>query len=148
MESGVCEDAVDPLGRGRGWGLGDGDQVSVEIAQAAGWIGVCRVSGELEGLTAAAAEVDLFAVAVCAGVLHPTLATEAVEGWRVLPEPLEGMGADGVELKAGDDGGGVAWESEAGGVDEHHLASPTADAGFGVAGIVVGKDGLELDAAA
>jgi hypothetical protein len=59
--------------------------------QVAGGIGGVRVSGELEGLAPAAAEVDLTQGAAMAGLRQPVSSAEAVEQIAVVPgirEPI------------------------------------------------------------
>src|ERR1700758_3657302 len=50
-----------------------------------------------------------------------------------------------VEVQPGEDSGGVAGEGLSYWIDQHHLASPAADAGLGEAPKVIGKDSFEVD---
>src|SRR5688572_3192346 len=115
-----------------------GDDVVVG-GQVADRVRARGVAGELERLTAAAAEIDLSALAAAAGVGHPVRAAEALEGLRPLPDPRQGVLPDadpgqrqGVCGRAGQD---VA-------VGHHGElpAAPATHAGFGVPLVVVWED--------
>src|SRR5690349_1162258 len=63
----------------------------VHRRQRAGRIGIGCVARQRKGLAAAAAEIDLAELAGFARLLHPAGAAIAVEGFRVLPDPGNGM---------------------------------------------------------
>lgn len=99
-------------------------------------------------MAAAAAEVDGAAVAGFAGILHPGIAAEFLEGFAGLPDFSEGLVFYVGELQARDDFCGVTGKRFAVGRDQHQFAAPAAHAGLGIFRVVVGDDGLDADFAA
>src|SRR5258708_16625391 len=97
-----------------------------------------RVSGEQESLAAASAKILCALVATAAGLGHPVFAPKALERGRVSPDVFESLLADVFEFESGNHFRGVARKHFACGIDEHQSASPTAHAGFGKTGVIVG----------
>src|SRR5580704_9580267 len=110
-------------------------------------IGGGGVAGERKGLAAAAAEIDVAAVAALARLLHPRRAAEGVEGRRILPDIGERMFAYRPEFKPGDRLGGVARQHFAGGRHVERAPTPAADARFWQSRVIVWHHGVDDDLA-
>src|SRR3546814_7582016 len=91
-----------------------------------------------EGLAAAAAPIDLAALAGAAGLRHPGGAAVGLEGRRVQPDLAQALVADAVEGERGDRFRGVAGQHLAGRRDVEELAAPAAHAGLRPPRVVVG----------
>src|SRR6516225_12432607 len=76
--------------------FGDAGMVGSKMARRIGGGGV---AGQREGLTAAAAEIELATRAARARFLHPRAAAEGIEGRRVRPDIGERMLAHVPEFK-------------------------------------------------
>src|SRR5581483_958749 len=97
--------------------------------QRAGRVRVAGIAGQREGLTAAAAKIDLAEFATLAWLGHPPRSAIAVERFRVLPDPGDRMvGAHGFELEPRDALGRMARQDLAGRRDIEELPSPAAHA--------------------
>src|SRR5579864_1020298 len=102
----------------------------------AGWseradrVGGGGVTGEEQGLAAAAAEVQLTAVAGSARLLHPVFTAKFLERVRRFPNLSQTAVLHILEVQCRDDFCGVAGKRFAAGGDEHELASPAAHAGL------------------
>ena len=102
-------------------------------------IGAGGIAGELEGLAAAAAEVELAPVAAPAGVRHPVRPAEALEEGRLAPDPGQGVLAHaGPRQRQGVSG--RARQDVAVGHHGELPPSPAAHAGLGIPAVVVGQD--------
>src|SRR5262245_14812290 len=66
-------------------------------AQRAHRVGVRRVPGQHERLTAASSEVDGLPRTAAARLRHPLVAAECLKPGRLGPDPLEGSSADVLE---------------------------------------------------
>src|SRR6202012_1309647 len=84
------EDGVRWGNRAVGRSHGGGHDLVIR-GQLADRVGPGRVAGQLERLTAAAAEVELAAVTAPAGVGHPVRAPEGLEDRGLLPDPGQGV---------------------------------------------------------
>src|SRR5260370_445054 len=110
-------------------------------------IGRGGVAGERKGLAAAAAEIELSTRAARARLLHPRRAAEGIEGRRVRPDIGERMLAHVPEFKAGNRLGRMAGQHLARWRHVERAPAPAADAGLGIAGIVVRHHRVDDDAA-
>src|SRR5438067_9678675 len=79
--------------------LGELAMIGREVAHG---IGCASVTGEREGLAAAAAEIQFATRAASAWLLHPCRAAKGIEGRRVRPDVGERLLAHVPECKAGD----------------------------------------------
>src|SRR5262245_31461154 len=116
-------------------------------SEMAHWIGYGGVAGKGEGLAAAAAEIQLAARAACARLLHPCGAAEDVEGRGVPPDIGERTLAHVPEFKAGNRLSRVTGQHLACRCHVEGAATPAANAWLWIAGIVVGHDRIDDDAA-
>src|SRR5689334_295838 len=101
------------------------EDLFVQRREGAGRIGISRIARQRKGLTAAAAEIDLAEIAALARLRHPAGAAIAVEGFRVLPDPGDGMiGTNRLELQARDALRRVARQDFSGRRDVEELPAP------------------------
>src|SRR5437870_11295312 len=84
-----------------------------------GGIGGARVSGEQESLAAAAAKIFGTAITTAAGLGHPRLSAEFLEGARLVPNPFERMLANIVEGESGNHTCCLTGERSARGIDQY-----------------------------
>ena len=111
-------------------------------------VGVRRVAGEQEGLAAAAAEVLLLLVATAAGRAHPFVATEFLEGGRLVPQPGEALVAHRGEFQPLDHARLLAGHGDAVRGDGEVDRAPAVHARLGAALVVVGDDEVDRHAIA
>ncbi len=97
----------------------DGVDFGAVGGEGADGVGGGGVTGEEQGLAAAAAEVEGAAVAGFAWILHPTFAAEFLEGVAGVPDFGEGLIFYVGELQAGDDFCGVTGKRFAARGDQH-----------------------------
>src|SRR5258706_2992951 len=110
-------------------------------------IGGAGGGGGCEGLEAAAAEIDVAALAALARLWQEARAAEGVEGGVVFPDLAQRMVFHRPEFEARDRLGRVARQDAAGRRHVERAAAPTADARLGEAGVIVGHNGVDDDAA-
>src|SRR6266540_4756841 len=90
-------------------------------------VGCAGVTGEREGLAAAAAKIQLATRAACARLLHPCAAAESIEGRGICPDVGERMLAHVPEFKAGNRLGGVTGQHLARGRHVERASAPAPD---------------------
>src|SRR6476660_67173 len=101
---------------GCGFSFGQLENPLMHRRERAGRIGIAGITGQREGLAAAAAEIDSPELAALARLRHPPRAAIAVEGFRMLPDPGDRMvRPDRFEFEPGDAFGGVTGQDLAGG---------------------------------
>src|SRR6266511_4954469 len=105
-------------------------------------VGCAGVTGEREGLAAAAAKIQLATRAACARLLHPCAAAESIEGRGICPDVGERMLAHVPEFKAGNLLGAVTSQHYALALHVELPTSPAPDARLWVAGVIVGHHGV------
>src|SRR5262245_33931672 len=110
-------------------------------------IGCGGIAGKREGLTAAAAEIDLATRATGAWLLHPGGTAKSVESRRVRPNIGKRSLAHVPEFEAGNRLGGMTGQHLARRRDIERAPAPAADARLRIAGVVVGHDRVDDDAA-
>src|SRR6266436_8151103 len=110
-------------------------------------IGGAGVAGEREGLAAAAAEIDVAALAALARLRQEARAPEGIEGGVMFPDLAQRMVFHRPEFEARDRLGGMARQHAAGRGHVERAAAPSADARLGEAGVIVGHNGVDDDAA-
>src|SRR6266508_2934600 len=110
-------------------------------------VGCSGVAGNGEGLAAAAAEIQLATRTTRARLLHPCGTAEGVEGRGIRPDIGEGTLAHVPEFKAGDRLSRVAGQHLARRRHVERAAAPATDARLWIAGVVVGHDRIDDDAA-
>src|SRR5262249_136216 len=121
-------------------------ELAVVGREMAHGIGCASVTGEREGLAAAAAEIHPATRPASAWLLHPRAAAKGIEGRRVRPDVGERMLAHVPESKAGDRLGGMTRQHLPGRRHVQRTPAPTADARLRVAGIVVRNHRIDDDA--
>src|SRR6266853_405821 len=107
-------------------------------------------SGESEqtgSVAAAAAEIQLAAVAGFARLLHPSFAAEFLERGGVFPYLSQAAVFHVFECEAGNDLRGMAGKRIAAQRDQHQLAAPAAHAGLGVFRVIIGDDVFDANPA-
>src|SRR5262245_47601772 len=105
------------------------------------------IADEREGLAATAAEIDLATRATGAWLLHPGGTAKSVESRRVRPNIGERAIAHVPEFEAGNRLGGMTGQHLARRRDIERAPAPAADARLRIAGVVVGHDRVDDDAA-
>src|SRR5918998_3440748 len=130
-----------PLVRG-GHGRGHDPVVGREVADR---IRASGIAGQLEGLAAAAAEVEVPALAAAAGLGHPIRPAEALEQLGPFPDPLQRV----LPHAGPGQGQGVCGRAREDVAVGHHgelAPAPAAHAGLGVPAVVVRQDVDDLHA--
>src|ERR1700738_650504 len=128
----------------RGSGIGGGFENGVNLGawwrEGADGVGGGGVSGDEQGLAAAAAEVDFAAVAGATWLLHPVFAPEFLKGSGRIPDFAQAAVLHIVERQSRNNFCGVTGKRIAFGGDEHKLACPAAHARFGKTCVIIGDD--------
>ena len=102
------------------------------------------VASDGESLATASAEVDLAPIAGATGLLHPSFASEGLEGCAMAPNIREGAFAQIVEDEAGKRLRGVAGQHAPRGRDDDDRASPAPHARLRQSRVVIVDDKIEI----
>src|SRR4029453_5741451 len=105
------------------------------------------VSGKGEGLAAATAEIEVATRTTRARLLHPCGTAESIEGRRIRPDIGERAVTHVPEFKAGDRLSRGAGQHLPRRRHVERAAAPATDARLWIAGVVVGHDRIDDDAA-